>query len=227
MLNNIIESLIFAAGKGISQEEIKEKFSDQYSEDEINHAIDELKNQYSGSRGIILIEYNNKLEFQSNPEYGNTLADILTPIKERELSKSLLESLAIIAYKQPVTRLDIEDIRGVNSDYSISMLLKFNLISIVGRKNTLGKPLLYATTDEFLKKFQLKSLEELPDYDELLDMIRNNFEKYYKHSESLYRGETSAEKDEVAASNISDIKDTIEDEDLPEFLLDEDIVEIE
>ena len=226
MLNNIIESLMFAAGKGISLELIKEEFGDKYTEDEIMQAIDKIKEQYSGDKGIILIEYNNKYEFQSNPKYGETLADILTPIKERELSRALLETLAIIAYRQPVTRLDIEDVRGVNSDYSISMLLKLNLITIVGRKDTLGKPLLYATTEEFLKKFELKSLDELPDYQELLDMIRNNFERYFKASESLYRVK---DLDEVAAADLTedDVTQDILEEEVPEFLKDEDFVEIE
>ncbi len=226
MLNNIIESLIFAAGTGISLELIKEEFGDKYTEDEIMQAIDKIKEQYSGDKGIILIEYNNKYEFQSNPKYGETLADILTPIKERELSRALLETLAIIAYRQPVTRLDIEDVRGVNSDYSISMLLKLNLITIVGRKDTLGKPLLYATTEEFLKKFELKSLDELPDYQELLDMIRNNFERYFKASESLYRVK---DLDEVAAADLTedDVTQDILEEEVPEFLKDEDFVEIE
>lgn len=106
--------------------------------------------------------------------------------KERELSKTLLQVLAIIAYKQPVTRVEIEDLRGVGSDYVLAMLTKLDLIDVVGRKETLGRPLLYGTTDEFLKKFGLHSLEDLPDYDELMQKIRDNFDKYYR-SASLYR----------------------------------------
>lgn len=231
MLKCIIEALFFAAGKGLSFEEIMSIFQEKYSDKEVKEAIEAIKNEYSGDKGIVLIEYNNKYEFQSNKLYGEQIADVLTPIKEKELSKTLLETLAIIAYKQPITRLDIEEIRGVSSDYAVSMLLKYNLITIAGRKNTLGKPLLYSTTDEFLRRFELKRLEDLPDYNELLELIRNNFDRYYKDTESLYRGNTGEEetlKKEVAA----DIDDSLtteieEDKELPDFLKDEDVIEIE
>lgn len=231
MLKNIIESLLFAAGKGMTFEEIMSVFQEEYTDDEARQCIAELKKEYSGNKGIIIIEYNKKYEFQSNPNYGDKIADVLTPIKEKELSKTLLESLAIIAYKQPITRLDIEDIRGVSSDYAVSMLMKYNLITIVGRKESLGKPLLYGTTEEFLRKFELQNLEELPDYDELLEMIRNNFDKYYKPTDSLYRGETTSEEyeivDDVAADLDQNYIDYNEDDELPEFLKDEDTLIIE
>ena len=232
MLKNIIEALIFAAGKGLFFEEIKSVFDNKYSDEEIKNALSEIKAEYSGKKGIILIEYNNKYEFQTNVDYGDILADVLSPIKEKELSKTLLESLAIVAYKQPVTRLDIEEIRGVSSDYAVTTLLKLNLITIKGRRNTLGKPIVYGTTDEFLKRFQLNSLQDLPDYEELLYEIRNNFEKYYKSSGSLYR-EHNIDEDsddsekifnEVAASDAVDLENG---EELPEFLKGEDIIKID
>ena len=158
-----------------------------YNAKDIEKSLAELEKRYSGEeRGVRLIRFNDSYQFETNPAYGGTLSDILMETKERELSKTLLQVLAIIAYKQPVTRLEIEDLRGVGSDYVLGMLLKLGLIDVVGRKETLGRPLLYGTTDEFLKKFGLRSLEELPDYDELMHMIRENFDKYYK-SASLYR----------------------------------------
>ena len=126
------------------------------------------------------------MQLSSNPEYKDYVSSVLNPIKEREFTRTILECSAIIAYKQPVTRLEIEDLRGVGSDYVLGMLTKLGLIDVVGRKETLGRPLLYGTTDEFLKKFGLHSLEDLPDYDELMRLIRENFDKYYK-SASLYR----------------------------------------
>ncbi len=89
----------------------------------------------------------------------------------RELSKSMLEVAAIVAYKQPVTRIDLEELRGSNSEFALQNLLKLGVIEVVGRKDTVGKPVLFGTTDEFLKRFQISSLEELPDYDELIDRI--------------------------------------------------------
>ena len=113
-----------------------------------------------------------------------------------------MQVLAIIAYKQPVTRVEIEDLRGVGADYVLAMLTKLNLIDVVGRKDTLGRPLLYGTTDEFLKKFGLNSLEDLPDYEELMRKIRDNFDKYYK-SASLYRErEIDSEVPEVGVIDV-------------------------
>lgn len=97
---------------------------------------------------------------------------MLNPIRERDLSNAALETIAIIAYRQPVTRLDIEQIRGVNSEYTVQMLLKHNLIEVVGRKDAPGKPLEFGTTDEFLKRFQLESVSDLPDYETLLESIK-------------------------------------------------------
>lgn len=229
MLKNIIEALLFSAGKGLTFEEIMSVFQESYADADVRHAMEELLNEYSGNKGIILIQYNNKFEFQSNPKYGETIADVLTPIKEKELSKTLLESLAIVAYKQPITRLEIEEIRGISSEYAVSMLMKYNLITIVGRRDTLGKPLLYGTTDEFLRRFELKNLNDLPDYDELLEMIRNNFDKYYKSTDSLYRGATSEEEQqaEAAAATEQDDDFELDEEEIPDFLQDEDIVVIE
>ena len=186
MLTDIIEAIIFASGNGISKRALVNGLRD-YNAKDIEKALEELEKRYSGEeRGVRLIRFNDSYQFETNPAYGGTLSDILMETKERELSKTLLQVLAIIAYKQPVTRLEIEDLRGVGSDYVLGMLTKLGLIDVVGRKETLGRPLLYGTTDEFLKKFGLHSLEDLPDYDELMRLIRENFDKYYK-SASLYR----------------------------------------
>lgn len=186
MLTDIIEAIIFASGKGITLKAIRNGLKDHSAKD-IDSAVKELEKRYSGEeRGVRLIHYNDTYQFETNPAYGDILADVLMETKERELSKTLLQVLAIIAYKQPVTRVEIEDLRGVGADYVLAMLTKLNLIDVVGRKDTLGRPLLYGTTDEFLKKFGLNSLEDLPDYEELMRKIRDNFDKYYK-SASLYR----------------------------------------
>ena len=240
MLTNIIEALIFASGNGMTADEIHKGLQDRCTKKEVEKAVQELKKQYSGDKGIILIEYNKTLQFQSNPNYGEILADMLMETRERELSKTLLQVLAIVAYKQPVTRAEIEDLRGVNSDYVVGMLLKLDLIEAVGRKETVGRPVLYGTTNEFLRKFGLQDLTELPDYDELMHQIRTNFDKYYKKTEGLYREHTIDDTQvtaedyakEVAAAEV--VEDDAEDEffeedidEMPGFLVDEDIVEIE
>ena len=93
------------------------------------------------------------------------------PIREKEFTKTILECAAIIAYKQPITRRELESIRGTSSDYAITTLMNLEMIEPCGRKDSPGNPILFATTDNFLKRFKLKSLMELPDYDELMKKI--------------------------------------------------------
>ena len=137
---------------------------------------------------------------------------MLNPIRERDLSNAALETIAIIAYRQPVTRLDIEQIRGVNSEYTVQMLLKNNLIEVVGRKEAVGKPLLFGTTDEFLKRFQLESLDELPDYETLLESIKVIGEKN-DESRSIYN--------EYEIPDEETSEELPAEEDVPDFLKDE------
>ena len=110
---------------------------------------------------------------------------MLNPIREKELSKATLETIAIIAYKQPVTKLEVESIRGVNCDYTMQTLLGLGLIEVVGRKDAIGNPKLYGTTDEFLKRFRLESIAQLPDYDDLLRSI-DELKNRQTESDSLY-----------------------------------------
>ena len=251
-LNEILEALIFSVGNGISKKEILEKLPD-VKPSQLDKAISDLKEKYSGDSGIVLLTYNNKVQLASNPKYGDILADALLPTKERMLSKTLLEVLGIIAYKQPVTRLEIEEIRtgsangSSSSEYGLTMLLKFGLIEVVGRKDTVGRPVLYATTDEFLKKFNLDNLSELPDYEQLLERIRiledtstlgkGLFKEIQVDENGEYVGiggeDTNVDMDitidEESAPNDVDNQDdfVFEDEETPDFLKDEefDIIE--
>lgn len=230
MPSNIIEALIFASGHGMHREDLYKGLKEQYSKKDIDSAIEKLRKQYSGDRGMHLICANNIYQFQSNPAYGDLLADLLLETRERQLSKTLLQVLAIIAYKQPVTRTEIEDLRGVGSDYVIAMLLKLNLIEAVGRKESIGKPILYGTTTEFLKKFGLESLEELPDYDDLMLKIKNNFEKYYAKEDTLFRDrniDMTHPEDQLEEIPEDQFFGDESDDDIPDFLSGEDIIEIE
>ena len=114
------------------------------------------------SEGVLITRVGGKLQLCSNPEYMPFIDRVLQPVKKTRLSQSLLETLAIIAYRQPVTRFDIEQVRGVQCNYSIAMLIDKGLVSRAGRKKSLGNPMLYATSDEFLRHFGLASLSELP-----------------------------------------------------------------
>ena len=170
-LDKIIESILFVAGDGVEYFDISDKLG--VSVEEVEEAIEKLKSEHEKNEsGIQIITYNKKAQLCSNSEYADQVAEVLNPIKEKALTKAVLETAAIIAYKQPITRLEIEQVRGVNSDYAINNLIENKLIEVVGRKDAIGKPLLFGTTDEFLKRFTLNSLEDLPDYDELIERIQ-------------------------------------------------------
>lgn len=169
-LENKLEALLFVSGDGVEISEIIEKW--QVTDKQIDKAFENLKERYNENFGIKIIKFRNKLQLCSNSVYADEISEVLNPIRERNLSRATLETIAIIAYKQPITRLDIEQIRGVNSDYAIQTLLKHNLIEVVGRKDAIGKPLLFGTTDEFLKRFNLEDLNNLPNYDELIASIQ-------------------------------------------------------
>lgn len=177
----IIEGVLFVSGEGVEIDEFKNRF--ELNDREFNKCLDILKKKYDKTSGINIIQYKNKIQFCSNPDIADNISEILNPIRERNLTKTALETVAIIAYKQPITRLEIENIRGANSDYAIQLLQSNNLIEVVGRKDTVGKPLLFGTTENFLKRFEIKSIEDLPNYNELLDRIR----VIHSEGESLYR----------------------------------------
>ncbi|MBQ9782809.1 MAG: SMC-Scp complex subunit ScpB [Clostridia bacterium] len=202
-LTNIIEALLFVSGDAVSVKDIAEKLA--VTEKEVLESAKELQKSYTEERGIQLLIFNKKLQFASNKIYSEAVSSVLNPIKERELSKSMLEVAAIIAYKQPVTRLDLESLRGVNSEFAVQNLLKLGVIEVVGRKDAVGKPVLFGTTDEFLKRFQISSLDELPDYDELMEkiaLLRTESQSSYLFHKDEYVDE------ELSQQTIEDIAPT-------------------
>ena len=179
-----IEAILFVAGEGLSENYLADKLA--VGVKDIKAAIEELKNKYSGESGVHLITYRNCYQFSTNPDVADAVAAVLNPVRERNLTRAALETMAIVAYKQPITKLEIDEIRGVSSDYSVHILLDNNLIEVVGKKDALGKPLLYATTDEFLKRFELDNVKNLPSYDELLEKLHTvatNFDLYERKNE--------------------------------------------
>ena len=180
-LENVIEAILFVAGQGVEIAEISEKL--EVPADKIKKAIEKLKEKHADD-GINVITYKNSVQLCSKPDYAEDIASVLNPIREKQLTKAALETAAIIAYKQPVTRLDIEQIRGVNSDYALQVLMNFKLVEVVGRKDAVGKPLLFGTTDEFLKRFELENINDLPDYEELLERIEVLHQEF---NDGLYR----------------------------------------
>ena len=186
-LKEVLRSVLFVAGEGVEKEYLAEKLD--VSIKELEKALSELEKECSGECGIHLIRYKNKVQFSSNPNFANYVSDVLSPVREKSLTRAALETLAIIAYKQPVTKLEIEDIRRVNCDYATQALLDQNMIEIVGRKDAVGRPLMFGTTEAFLKRFNIESVDALPDYDELMERIKvlHDEEDEKEQSDSLFR----------------------------------------
>lgn len=185
-LKEIIKATLFVSGEGIELIEFTEKFGRTL--EQVKALVEELKNEMCDKNGIHVITYANKVQLSSNPLYAEAIANILNPIREKALTKAVMQTLGIIAYKQPITRLEIESIRGVSSDYAVQVLLENNMIEVVGKKDVVGKPLLFGTTEEFLKRFELQDVNSLPDYDELLEKIKLIREENQKqNSDNLYK----------------------------------------
>ena len=231
-LTNIIESILFVSGTQVAISDIAEKL--EVTNNDILKAAEILKEKYNNECGIQLLIFNKKLQFCSNPNYAEEVSSVLNPIKEKELSKSMLEVAAIIAYKQPVTRIDLEEIRG-NSEYAVQKLLELGVIEPVGRKDAVGKPVLFGTTDKFLKRFQISSLDELPDYEELLNKIQlihgAKQEEDYLYHKDVYVDESvvaaTEDKNQPSTSDNDDFElPDFEDEEIPEFLKGEEVEKI-
>ena len=120
----IIEGVLFVSGEGVEIDEFKTRFD--MNDREFNKCLDILKQKYNENSGINIIQYKTKVQLCSNPQIVDNIAEILNPIRERSLTKAALETVAIIAYKQPITRIEIENIRGANSDYAIQLLQSNN-----------------------------------------------------------------------------------------------------
>ena len=197
-IKEIVKATLFVSGEGVEKKAISEKLG--LTDKQFEKVLEEIKSEYNEDSGIILIEYKNKIQLCTNQKYIDSVAEILNPIREKALTKATLETVAIIAYKQPITKLEIEEIRNARSaDYAIQMLLDHKLIEVVGRKDAVGKPFMFGTTDEFLKRFNLTSINDLPKYEDLLERIKIiREETEVQHStDSLYRDHTISQEDIV------------------------------
>ncbi len=160
---NAIEALLFASERPLSAEEMKVGFSGDVSTAEIREALEALMSEYEAmNRGFKLYEIAGGYQVASDIRYADTLKRFYESREKKKFSQAALETLSVIAYRQPVTRADIEAIRGVTVDGAVKTLLERSLVKIVGRKDVPGRPLLYGTTQDFLERFGLKSIKELP-----------------------------------------------------------------
>ncbi|HXH99336.1 MAG TPA: SMC-Scp complex subunit ScpB [Sphingobacteriaceae bacterium] len=166
-LEQHIEALIFASDHSISINEIKTVIDLIYEVDvslsEIEHTINTIKGKYADPKlAIELSNINNGFQFLTKPAYYKVINQLKLQRSNKKLSQAALETLAIIAYRQPITKLKIEEIRGVNCDYTVQKLLEKDLITISGKADTVGKPILYSTSDLFMDYFGINSTADLP-----------------------------------------------------------------
>jgi segregation and condensation protein B len=203
---SVIEALIFASDEPLPHSEIiravKEIDGDDtdITIDSVEEAVESLNKKYSeaGSAFKILSIANGFL-YATNAEYSKYVGFLSSEKSKRRLSQAALETLSIIAYKQPITKPEIEQIRGVNSDYMLSTLLEKNLITIKGRADTVGRPLLYITTSEFLKYFGLSKITDLPkprEIDEIMqdaDFLEQKRKLMMSEIEEIVENEVSEE----------------------------------
>ena len=167
-----LESVLFVAGEPVSRSVLAEGFG--VTEKEIGAALTALSEKYEAENsGLRIFTTAEGVQLVTNPDNAEAVRTVLTPVQRRNVSNSLLETLAVIAYKQPVTRGDIEEVRGVRCEYAVEQLLRLGLIARAGRKDVPGRPVLFTTTDAFLRQFNLHSLDELPgrEPDELFGTV--------------------------------------------------------
>ena len=162
-LPQMIEAILFVSGEPVSIMDLAAALG--VTEVEAMSAMDRLQREYeTGLRGITLKRFGNHFRLVIREEYAPYVEKLLQPVQKQSLSQAALETLAVIAYRQPATKGEVEQVRGVKCDYSIQSLLNKGLIEEAGRKTALGRPILYRTTDRFLEHFGLSDIRELPPF---------------------------------------------------------------
>jgi segregation and condensation protein B len=169
-LKAVVEALIFASPDPITPKTLYKLLAEERKED-VSAAVNDLKADYLNRPGLTLIEIAGGYQIVTRPELHEWVRRLFHERSTQKLSVAALESLAVISYKQPVTALEVTEIRGVNASGVLSTLLERNLIKIVGRKNVVGRPFMYGTTKEFLIRFGLKDLGDLPRIEDMAEAL--------------------------------------------------------
>ena len=163
-LEAVVEAVLFTMGKSVELRQLA--IATGQSEEETRQAVERLKARYDKEeRGMEIIELEDSYQMCTRTGFYENLIRVAASPKKQVLSEVVLETLSIIAYKQPVTKMEIEKIRGVKSDHAVNRLVEYNLVQEVGRLDAPGHPALFATTEEFLRRFGIGSRENLPDMD--------------------------------------------------------------
>ena len=165
-IKSAIESMMFVWGEPLSVKAVADIFNTDKKE--VYDCFKELQAEYEQEgRGIVIREVNRCFQFVTRKENLDYIERLCTPVRKKRLSQSALETLAIVAYKQPVTKGEIEAVRGIRCDRVMEGLMKKGLVAEVGRADSVGRPILFGTTDEFLKQFGFETLKDLPEIEDI------------------------------------------------------------
>jgi segregation and condensation protein B len=171
-IRGAIMAVLFVAGEAVDVSVFRNMLG--IMPDTLEIVIQEMiEDMRSREEGVLVKRVGNKLQLATNEKYSSYIKEVFAPEIKTSLSNSVIETLAVIAYKQPVTRSEIDEVRGVHSGYAVQALREKGLVHVIGKKDVLGRPSLLATTDEFLRHFGLESLEQLPpiDFDNLDEAV--------------------------------------------------------
>ncbi len=156
-----IEAILFVAGDAVEIRDLARALD--LDEKKVQTLLKEIGSEYDyRQRGFMLKRFGSKVQLATRPMYAEDVIHLLQPVQRQSLTQAAMETLAVVAYRQPVTRAEVEQIRGVKCDYSLQSLTAKGLIQEIGRKETIGRPILFGTTDEFLSRFGIENLEQLP-----------------------------------------------------------------
>lgn len=191
-IKSAMESMMFTWGEPLSAKMAAEVLN--ISKEDAYGYFKELQAEYEQEgRGIVIREVNKAFQFVTREENADYVRRLCTPVKAKKLSQSALEVLAIIAYKQPVTKGEMEAIRGIKCDRVVEGLVNKDLVKEVGRSSAIGRPIIYGTTDTFLKNFGFTSLKDLPDIEDIESVINEDIED----------AQSAEEQDPVAAGQMT------------------------
>lgn len=199
-----IEAILFTMGDSVEVERIAAAI-EQDKETTIKIVHNLMDKYASNLRGIKIIELDGAFQMCTKPEYYEQLIKVVTVQRRQVLTDALLETLSIIAYKQPCTRLEIEKIRGVSSDKAVSKLVEYGLVGEIGRLDAPGRPILFGTTEAFLRTFGVTSLDELP-------VISEDLMEEFKTQAEMEIEQEASEAEAANSSDESDSDDSMDEE---------------
>ena len=212
----ILEALLFASSKPLSMDNISE--ASGWGEKEIRDSLKALKDEYEAQRrGFTLEEVAGGFQLRSDPRFADQVSKLFASRARRRFTRSSLETLSIIAYRQPVTRAEIEQIRGVDSGAVLKTLLSQVMIRVLGRKEAPGRPILYGSTREFLEYFGLRDLESLPTLEEVAELLEEHAPeesgaRSQEPGEQLSTEENSSEEHESVAEEFGNSENLVGDD---------------